>query len=70
MHPVGSFARAHTLRVQEALNMQRVGDHVELTEQEAKSANKGTHVLAILAISSAVAALVLGVIWVMWSSAH
>lgn len=43
--------------------MKTVDEHIEITPQEARAGRKGTHVLTILAISTAAAAIIMGAFW-------
>lgn len=46
------------------------GEHIELTEKEAKQGLRGRHVAMILAVSLALVWIILSVIWLGWSQQH
>ncbi len=48
--------------------MKHVDDHVELTPVEARGGRPGWHVLVILLVSTAAAAIVMGAFWTLSSS--
>ena len=45
----------------------QTGDHVEVTEHEAKQGLRGRHVAIILAVSLAAVCVILSTIWVFYS---
>lgn len=46
------------------------GDHVEITEHEAKQGLRGRHVATILGVSLALVWVILSLLWVGWSQQH
>jgi hypothetical protein len=68
-HRDGAFQR-QPRSLHKENTMRHVGNHIEITEEEAKAGKRGIHVLTILSISASVAALLLGVVWIAWSSTH
>lgn len=47
--------------------MKSVDDHVEITPEEARAGRNGTHLLTILLISTAAAAIIMGAFWTLTS---
>ncbi len=46
------------------------GEHIELTENEAKQGLRGRHVAAILGVSLALVWVILSLIWLVWAGQH
>lgn len=47
--------------------MKHIGDHTEVTPEEARGGGKGTHLFVMLAVSTVAAAIIMGAFWTLTS---